>query len=323
MLGAPVQTSFPCIPCDRTFTSPEALDNHNHSKHETVRCSHCNKPFLSQMALFQHQRAKHAPPQIPQTVPPQVASPREIKQEPEKPSETVVYTQAPVLQYTTGYDIKPEPQTEPMTPPAEYGHPVDVNGRLITPPPWAFNNDHCKNEPGYSDDSSDSGSDQNSEEEEEEEDDDDEDVDEENVWPEYGERRGGMTCPAEYLGCLQIFHKASGMLHHVETAHQHDFLWKSPDEMFNSTGQCERGRRLYSHETNHYYCPNCSDTDQGMFESLSLLLKHAESNICDLKVRSGPVGELYDAVDVYADNKYQAWDGVQSVGYALTKRGTR
>lgn len=230
------------------------------------------------------------------------------------------------------YDSKLEPQTEPMTPPAEHGHPVDANGRLITPPPWAFNNNHCKNEHGYSDDSSDSGSDQNEdsdedqneeeEEEEEDDDDDDEDDNEENVWPEYGERRGGITCPAEYLGCLQIFHKASGMLHHVETTHQHDLLWKSPDEMFNSTGQCERGRRLYSHETKHYYCPNCSDTDQGMFESLSLLVKHAESNICDLKVRSGPVGELYDAVDVYADNKYQAWDGVQNVAYSLTKRGT-
>ncbi|KAM0400062.1 hypothetical protein ACHAO7_008540 [Fusarium culmorum] len=161
------------------------------------------------MALFQHQRAKHTPPQIPQTVPSQVASPREIKQEPEQPGEPIVYTQAPVLQYPTSYDIKPEPQTEPMTPPAEYGHPDDVNGRLITPPPWAFNNDHCKNESGYSDDSSDSGSDQDS----------DDDDDEENVWPEYGERRGGMTCPAEYLGCLQISHKASGMLHHVETAH--------------------------------------------------------------------------------------------------------
>ncbi|KAF0642839.1 hypothetical protein FPSE5266_05406 [Fusarium pseudograminearum] len=302
----------------------EKFANLLHNKYDIYKCPYCKNTGGGRFRYL-HDLVKHAETNACRL---RVASPREIKQEPEQPSETVVYTQAPVLQYTTGYDIKPEPQTEPMTPPAEYGHPVDVNGRLITPPPWAFNNDHCKNEPGYSDDSSDLGSDQNSDSDEdqnseEEEEEDDEDDDEKNIWPEYGERRGGMTCPAEYLGCLQIFHKASGMLHHVETAHQHDFLWKSPDEMFNSTGQCEQGRRLYSHETKHYYCPNCSDTDQGMFESLSLLLKHAESNICDLKVRSGPVGELYDAVDVYADNKYQAWDGVQSVGYALTKRGTR
>ncbi|GKU10781.1 hypothetical protein FLAG1_11573 [Fusarium langsethiae] len=123
------------------------------------------------------------------------------------------------------------------------------------------------------------------------------------VWPEYGERKP-VTRLADEFGSIRLFHTASEMLYHVETGHQTEFLWKTPDEVFNSVDRCDDALKLYNHETNLWYCPNCKGTQQGICKSLSFMVRHAESNLCGLKVCSGPIAELKEAVEGYAVRKW-------------------
>ncbi|KAL6919013.1 hypothetical protein FSST1_003039 [Fusarium sambucinum] len=336
---AVVQNPLSCTLCNKTFNSQRALDNHSGAKHNAIKCPHCKRSFRSQKGLDHHQRDKHPPPRIspPRQIKKEPGQPSEpivhtqppVCQYPtdfnefKPPIEHITTSAAnqhavalnyrlmtPPRAYSNNYRMEydaPEPPSGPITTSFANQHPVDLDDRPMSPQ-LAYPSGE---EDGYRQHSGGSDSDLMDDERKpgpsiddiERDEGEDEEDEEDDIWPEYGERLSGMSCLADYLGCSQIFHKASGMLYHIETCHQDDFLWKTPDELFNSISRYKEGRKLYNHGTNLYYCPNCRGTQRGIFRSLSFLVKHAESNICDLKVRSGPIGELRDAVDRYAERK--------------------
>ncbi|RGP66318.1 zinc c2h2like [Fusarium sporotrichioides] len=280
----PAHASFPCTLCNKTFNSSRALDNHNNAKHKTVKCPHCKKAFRFQKALEQHQRMKHAPPQI--------APLQAIKQEPERPSEPMTPASMHIHPEEMDDDVPPadnQPgQPGDYTLGDMYWHPADPEGWGYDIPPEV---NHGNNQDGESHHSSDPDSNQKSDSmdvKDEYSNDDNVENEEPDVCPEHGVKH--IRCLAFRLNCRRVFHKASDMFYHFETRHQAD-ISLHPDALpilFNAVPRSER-HNLFNSETNLYYCPHCGETPHGIFESLSFMVKHAESNLCDLEVRRSAI----------------------------------
>ncbi|OBS26291.1 hypothetical protein FPOA_00231 [Fusarium poae] len=304
-----------CPDCNRSFYLQKAVENHQRDKHAA--------PRISPPRQIKQEPEELSEP-IVHTQPPVCQYPADCNEF--KPTIEPITTSTahqhlvdvkyrpmtPPLAYHDDHcmrDDAPEPLSGPITASFANQHPVDDRSMN---PPCAYSNDQDGDSHYSSGSDSDQNSDSTGSEEEDDSADDEDDgnssVDDQDEtrwrdgdkWPEYGERLSGMSCLAKHLGCSQIFHKASGMLYHVETCHQNDFLWKSPDDLFQAMMQLEEIRMLYDQGTNLYYCPICRGTQQGIFRSISFLVKHAESNLCSLKIRSGPIAKLYDAVHEYA-----------------------
>jgi hypothetical protein len=129
-------------------------------------------------------------------------------------------------------------------------------------------------------------------------------LNEHSIWPDYPQPFSDTPCLFRTKGCREIFSRGSEMIKHVEAGDcivslKGDYL----DVVFTSDKIGRGARQLYDPGYDMFKCPNCKESDDGQFYGLSSFLEHAESNACDLKVCTGPLGralvELLDYADRY------------------------
>ncbi|GKU06629.1 hypothetical protein FLAG1_10873 [Fusarium langsethiae] len=125
------------------------------------------------------------------------------------------------------------------------------------------------------------------------------DEDEDPKWPEYGESMR-VPCLFRDRGCPQTFSTASMMIQHHELHMcRYDMMWLDSDIFIDEMEG--RSRKVYDDIRMIYKCPNCKNKGGGRFRWLSGLVMHAESNVCNLRVRTGPVREIRHKLLDYAD----------------------
>ncbi|XEU97704.1 hypothetical protein FSHL1_002990 [Fusarium sambucinum] len=121
---------------------------------------------------------------------------------------------------------------------------------------------------------------------------------EETNWPSRG-RVGYLRCPGRDLGCLEKFRWGSELIKHIESqrcAVLGNKLWLG--DLFN--GDMNEGRHLYvskGYRQGYFQCFHCPNN----FQKLSGLIKHAESEICDLKIGDKHLKPLEDALEKYTE----------------------
>ncbi|RGP64373.1 hypothetical protein FLONG3_9560 [Fusarium longipes] len=102
---------------------------------------------------------------------------------------------------------------------------------------------------------------------------------------------------ARSAGCRERFSKASQMLSHLSNDNcMTTFDFPRNRELFHKKNMEQSGLQLYDREADVLECPNCKSKPRGKFKSLVSLFKHAESNTCSLKVRTGPIYDVYSAL---------------------------
>ncbi|EKJ72933.1 hypothetical protein FPSE_06979 [Fusarium pseudograminearum CS3096] len=118
--------------------------------------------------------------------------------------------------------------------------------------------------------------------------------------PEHGEPITGLVrCVGRVLGCREKFNLASEMLYHIEHS-QCGRMWKASmsPQLMEEMG--EEGRRLIKGGWS-YRCYKCkNEEDRNTIMELHSLFEHAESGKCDLKVRTGPLVDVHNALLKYA-----------------------
>ncbi|KAL6919012.1 hypothetical protein FSST1_003038 [Fusarium sambucinum] len=117
-------------------------------------------------------------------------------------------------------------------------------------------------------------------------------------WPEYGQV-ARIPCLYRHVGCGKVFSAASMLMQHHELhSCPVDILWFDSDIFDDSAWS----RKVYDDINDNYKCPYCKSKDGGRFDFLFQLLHHAESNECNLRVRTGPIKEIRSKLLEFADN---------------------
>jgi hypothetical protein len=140
-------------------------------------------------------------------------------------------------------------------------------------------------------------------------------------WPEFGQT-GRVQCVARSTGCRQKFSKASEMLAHFENDLCTESYMPFPhmEEVFDRK-MSKEGRQLYIRRMGGFLqCPNFKAKPAGKFRLLSSLVRHAESNVCSLRVRTGPISAVHQALLTYSFNEAMTMDDYESDdSYAMYK----
>ncbi|OBS26293.1 hypothetical protein FPOA_00233 [Fusarium poae] len=265
-----------CFPCDKVFGSPKALSNHKIDSHDPKTC-HCNKKFPGMNSFKQHQKV---------CLPDQTVTPNEIKQEPvyDPTAELNAKASSEGLDGTEsnlGEDSEDGPEDGP-----EDGSEDDWEGQ---------SEDDSEFDP--EEDSEAESADESEVEMEQHVEEDNED-DEGPKWPEHGQK-GRIPCIFRHARCNQVFSAASMMIQHNELHFcPTDVQWFDSDIFDDSKAW---SRKVYDGINCTYKCPNCKSKGGGRFEYLFQLVDHAESNQCNLKVRTGPIREIRSKLLEFAD----------------------
>ncbi|OBS26289.1 hypothetical protein FPOA_00229 [Fusarium poae] len=128
-------------------------------------------------------------------------------------------------------------------------------------------------------------------------------------WPEHGEPVTGLVrCLCRIFGCRKRFNWASEMLYHAVDCSEwllDECEWDLFDEDMK-----EEGRRLRNTSRSSFYkCYKCENQeDPEKFNGLEELYRHAESGLCALKVRTGPLSDVRDALELHAFRTNEQWD---------------
>ncbi|OBS26290.1 hypothetical protein FPOA_00230 [Fusarium poae] len=125
-------------------------------------------------------------------------------------------------------------------------------------------------------------------------------------WPEYGEPPGCLKCPGRrFCSCRKLFKRGSEVLDHLEKGNCDGLRSKIHDLcclFCRDKGMGREGRRVFDKKAGGIYrCPVCKKAGS----KLSYLFKHAESNTCSLKIRTGPLSQVVDTLMQHIKNEYE------------------
>ncbi|QPC74697.1 hypothetical protein HYE68_005449 [Fusarium pseudograminearum] len=134
------------------------------------------------------------------------------------------------------------------------------------------------------------------------------DFDESLCWPEHGEPvTGRLSCWGSLIGCRKKFNKGSDVVEHLEGSDCKTTWGRIDISLLFNADMEPGGRRLLERRRsgNFYQCPRCTGPGRGKYTKLSELFKHAESNSCGLKVRDGPLLDVYIALGEQVQGMFQ------------------
>jgi hypothetical protein len=129
------------------------------------------------------------------------------------------------------------------------------------------------------------------------------------MWSEHFRTHIGVPCLFIASGCRETFNRCSKMIKHQEEIDQdygyveshcvrtlNGFDW---DYILSKDKLGKKAIKLYD---GTFKCPNCKKSDDGRFDYLYELVEHAESNVCDLEIWTGPLGKLLATLIEHAVN---------------------
>jgi hypothetical protein len=118
------------------------------------------------------------------------------------------------------------------------------------------------------------------------------------MWPEHGEPVTGLlSCLGRVMRCPEKFNKGSEVVRHIEQGYcRTEWSLEDVSSVFNKK-MAKEGRHLLDRKAGDLYkCPRCKGTGRGKYTELSDLFEHAESGDCGLRVRTGPLHDVFMAL---------------------------
>ncbi|XEU97705.1 hypothetical protein FSHL1_002991 [Fusarium sambucinum] len=325
-LEAPLNDKMTCVPCKRVFTTEQGLKQHNKDKHPA---SHTSLETIHPNLLLRGKILSALQKSISMNQTP--LAPNKIKQEPVDDNTIESYSEPSSGQQhwtKSGSDddseddseddpkVHPELQVHLEVHPCDYSDDSEDGSEddpEVNPDDDPEDDSageledgsECESEDGSEceseDDSEDESVDESEDDMEQDVEDDASESEEDDgspKWPEYGQV-ARIPCLYRHVGCGKVFSTASMLMQHHELhSCPVDILWFDSDIFDDSAWS----RKVYDDINDNYKCPYCKSKDGGRFDFLFQLLHHAESNECNLRVRTGPIKEIRSKLLEFADN---------------------